>query len=103
VGGDSYTNITSGLAVRFVNPAGSSAVHIDYVWAQVTFIETKALGWNYQIPNAAAAYQLLTLNGRVSSGEGYQIQYSVDNETWFDLGTITSTTDVTMSYNLTGR
>jgi hypothetical protein len=102
VGGSSYTNITSNLVVRFVNPSGSSTVHIDYVWAEVTFIKTKAVGWTYQVPNAAAAYQVLTVVGRVSGTEGFQIQYSVDNETWFNLGKITSTTDVTLSYtNLT--
>jgi hypothetical protein len=101
VGGDSYSNLTSGLMVRFVNPAGSSTVHIDYVWAEVTFIKTKAVGWIYQIPNAAAAYQMLTVVGRVSGTEGFQIEYSVNNEDWFDLGQITSKTDVTQSYDLT--
>lgn len=101
VGGDSYTNITSNLMVRFVNPPGSSTVHVDYLYAEVTFIRTKALGWTYQIANAPAAYQLLTVVGRVSGTEGFQIQYSVDNETWFNLGQITSTTEVTQSYNLT--
>lgn len=101
VGGDSYTNITSNLVIRFVNPEGSSTVHIDYVWAEVTFIKTKAVGWIYQIPNAAAAYQLLTVVGHVSGAESFEIQYSVDNETWFNLGQISSTTDVTLSYNLT--
>lgn len=101
LGGDSYANITTNLMVRFANPSGSSTVHFDNVWAEVTFIKTKALGWVYQIPNAAAAYQLLTVVGHVSGTEGFQIQYSVDNETWFDLGQISSKTDVTLSYNLT--
>jgi len=101
VGGDSYSSITSGLMVRFVNPVGSSTVHFDHVWAEVTFIKTRALGWTYQVPNAPAAYQLLTVVGRVSGSEGFQIQYSVDNETWFNLGQITSMTDVTLSYDLT--
>jgi hypothetical protein len=101
VGGSSYSNITSNLMVRFINPAGSSNVLIDYMWVEVNFIQTKAVGWIYQIPNAVAAYQLLTVNGHVSGSEGFRIEYSTDNETWFALGQITSTIDVTKSFNLT--
>lgn len=97
----SFTSITSGLAIRFVNPSGSSTVHFDYVWTEVTFIKTQALGWVYQITNAPAAYQVLTINGRTSDLEGFQVQYSVDNATWFDLGVIRSTTNVEQSYDLT--
>ncbi len=102
VGGSSYTNIVNNLQIRFINSAGSAkAVHFDYVWVEVTFIQTKAVGWVYQIPNAAAAYQVLTAVGKVSGSEGFHIEYSPDNATWFDLGDFTSTTLTTLNFNLT--
>ncbi|MBI0584826.1 MAG: VCBS repeat-containing protein [Methanomassiliicoccus sp.] len=100
-GGDKYANLTSNLQVQLFNPAGSSTVHIDYIYVEVTFVKTQAVGWIYQIPNAPAAYQVLTIAGHVSGTEGFKIEYSPDNETWFTLGQITSKTDVTQSYNLT--
>ncbi len=101
-GVDTYAEITSLLQIRFVNPASAlQTVHVDYVHVDVDFVATQAVGWVYRIPNAPAAYQTLNIVGKVSAdGEGFQIAYSPDNETFFNLGTITSTTNVTQSYNL---
>jgi hypothetical protein len=101
VGGDTYTNITTKLQVRFSNPTQNlQTVHFDYVWVEVDFVATQAVGWVYRIPNQAAAYQVLTVEGHVSGSEGFQISYSPDNSTWFPLGQISSLTDVSKSYNL---
>lgn len=98
--GSSYAELQN-LQVRFVNPANSNTVHVDYVFLEVNYIKTQAAGWIYKIPNAPAASQVLTIVGHVSGSEGFKIEYSPDNETWFTLGQITSMTDVTLSYNLT--
>lgn len=101
VGGNSYSNITSKLQVRFENPNQNlQTIHFDYVWVEVDFVATQAVGWVYRIPNQPAAYQVLTVEGRVSGSEGFQIAYSPDNINWFVLDQITSLTDVAKSYNL---
>jgi len=100
-GADTYSNITTKLQIRFVNPVSTTqTVHFDYVWVDVDFVATQAVGWIYRIPNQPAAYQTLSVVGHVSGTEGFQISYSPDNETYFPVGQITSLTDVTLSANL---
>lgn len=95
--GISDWNGIASLYIRFVNSevGADKAVRFDYVMVNATFVQTRQAGWMWEIQNNVRAYHNLTMVGHVNGGEHFLIQYSTDNETWFDAATFTSTTDET--------
>jgi len=84
------------LRICFANPTGSGGpVSFDHVGLDVQFVKTCELGWQWEIPNVARAFHDLTMVANVSGTESFLVQYSTDNETWFDAFTVRSTTETT--------
>ena len=81
---------------------GSSTVHFDLLNIDVKFVETRQMGWIWQIPNANKAFHNLTFVGHRDglTSEKFRLAYSIDNTTWFNLTDISSITDTTFTYQL---
>jgi hypothetical protein len=100
---DTYSEVQS-LDFRFVNNDGTShKVKFDFLNLQVTFVQTREMGWVWQIPNQNRAFHNMTFVGHRSgtTAETFRLAYSVDNITWFNLTDITAITDVTLQFDLT--
>lgn len=84
------------ICVRWYNDesSGTNAVRFDYIYLEVKFAVSRQVEWNYQIPNLSTEiWHNLTINAKVkTAGDSFNVSYSPDNETWFPLFTITSTT-----------
>jgi len=92
------------MKVRFTdNDAGGRTVHFDFVNVTTTFVQTRQLGWVWQIPNAVRANHNMTFTGHVSGAqaESFRLAYSVDNTTWLNLTDVSWTSDGTFYANLT--
>ncbi|MGD0818150.1 MAG: type IV pilin [Methanomassiliicoccales archaeon] len=73
---------------------GTDPVRFDYIWVEAKFAVTRQLEWNWQVTNVPTEIMHnLTINAKVlTAGESFNVSYSTDNETWFPLFQITSTT-----------
>ncbi len=84
------------LRISFNNPSGSEgSVAFDHIGLDVQFVKTCELGWQWEIPNVARAFHDLIMVANVSGSESFRVQYSVDNETWFDAFMVSSKTETT--------
>lgn len=100
---DTYSEVQS-LDFRFVNNDGTThKVKFDFLNLQVTFVQTREMGWVWQIPNQNRAFHNMTFVGHRSgtTAETFRLAYSVDNTTWFNLTDINAITDVTLQFDLT--
>jgi hypothetical protein len=98
---DSFSKIQN-MNVIFNNQGGVGRVLFDMLNIDVKFVETRQMGWVWQIPNANKAFHNLTFVGRTSGLplETFRLAYSLDNTTWLNLTDITWSTDTTFTYQL---
>ncbi|HEY3421116.1 MAG TPA: type IV pilin N-terminal domain-containing protein [Methanomassiliicoccales archaeon] len=84
------------ICFRYYNDetTGSGAVRFDYIYLEVKFAVSRQVQWDWQIPNLPnEIWHNLTINAKVkTAGDSFNVSYSPDNETWFHLFTISSTT-----------
>jgi len=103
LGADTYSELVD-LDIRFAN-SNAADVNIDYVMLNVTFVETRSLAHEWCITNVLREYHTLTVMAKVSTAmpavDGFLLEYSVDNETWFTLGYLNSTAWTNYTYSLT--
>jgi len=87
--------------IRYYNN-GTNSVMFDYIWLEVKFAVTRQLEWNWQVPNVVTeTIHNLTINARVlTAGETFNVSYSLDNDTFFPLFQISSTTQTNYSASL---
>ena len=91
------------LDVNFLNNGGGSGtILFDSMWIEAYYVNTTVLDWTWVIPNdPTQPLELLTMNYKcLGINESFQLQYSPDNTTWFDLTTLASTTQQTVNFNL---
>lgn len=94
----------SSLDVMFKNSAtsGTGTIRFNSVWIQAYYVNTTVLGYEWMISNdVTQPLEQLSMNYKcLSSNETFTLQYSPDNTTWFDLATLSSTTQTTVNFNL---
>ncbi|MFA5313381.1 MAG: hypothetical protein WC375_08735, partial [Methanomassiliicoccales archaeon] len=100
---DTYSELVN-LDVKFTN-TNAITVEFDYVFLNVTFVESRSLAREWSIPNVLREYHNYTITAKVGyvypAGDGFKLEYSVDNSTWFFLSYINSTTMTTYQFSLT--
>jgi hypothetical protein len=96
---DTYDDIRS-LDIRFINADTNRYVEFEYLVIEVTFVETREMGWVWKVPNVDRAYHNLTieLTRMGLSTETFRLAYSVDNVTWFNLTTLAGAIGSEVSY-----
>ena len=100
-GADTWTKLTT-IQLSLVDSSANKNIYVDYIGLDVKFVQTRWLGWEWKLQNDVAEFHNLTVTARTagSPAESFSLDYSVDNTTWFNLGTIANTTDQTNSYRL---
>jgi len=102
-GVDNWGEIT-GLDIRFMNnDTDAKSVHFDYAWLEISFVETRWLGWQWEIQNENREFHNLTIEAYMGGpmSESVMLQYSPDNSTWFNLTQISSSSETNYSFALT--
>ncbi len=89
------------LSVYFNNNGAAGSVKIDRMWIEIRFVESRYLDWIWEVPNnPAELVHDLTFLAKCSDAETYRLSYSTDNNTWFDIGTISGTSQTVYTAHL---
>jgi FlaG/FlaF family flagellin (archaellin) len=99
-GVNSY-NAIQNLNIKF-DSGGGGSVRFEYIWIEVKFVQSRQLEcvWEVNNTDTQPLHKLTFIAKCAQAGEGFELAFSPDNSSWFNLTAITSTTEKTYVFML---
>jgi len=88
------------LRVMLLNNGTIGVVQIDYAWLEVKFAESRWMEWQYEVPNEKTQISHLLNISAYTTGETFNVLYSLDNNIWYDAFSFSETTETFKELNL---